>query len=98
MKSAHRYRITVEALDENGQPQPREPLTFEAANHDDVLAIVERMRKRSEFEGDEAPAFAIGLKLFSEVMLRHRDLPLFAGFAPHFREFMQTLKKGARAE
>ncbi len=92
----HRYRITVEHLaDARGNPSTHaEPLRFEAGNHDDILAIAERMRGRGEFPAETANALAVGLKLFSEVMLENRGHPLFADFAPHFRAFMQHLKKG----
>lgn len=91
----HRYQITVEHLaDAHGNPSTHpEPLRFEAGNHDDILAIAERMRGRGEFPPDTANALAVGLKLFSEVMLENRGHPLFADFAPHFRAFMQHLKK-----
>ncbi|MBK1715794.1 DUF3861 domain-containing protein [Rubrivivax gelatinosus] len=94
----HRYRITVEHLaDAEGRP-PADPgpLVFEAGNHDDIFAIVQRLRSRGELPPEAATAFAVGLKLFSEVMLEHRELPLFAGFAPHFRDFMRSLKGGAK--
>jgi hypothetical protein len=92
----HRYQITVEHLaDAHGNPSTHaEPLRFEAGNHDDILAIAERMRGRGEFPPDTANALAVGLKLFSEVMLENRGHPLFTEFAPHFRAFMQHLKKG----
>lgn len=91
----HRYRISVEHLaDAHGNPSTHAaPLIFEAGNHDDILAIAERMRGRGEFAPDTANALAVGLKLFSEVMLENRGHPLFAEFAPHFRAFMQHLKK-----
>lgn len=84
----HRYRIAVEPLDGGS------PLVFEASTHDDLLAIVERIRASGDFEGDRAPAFAVGLKLFSESLLAHKALPHFAALAPHFGEFMRALKGG----
>lgn len=94
----HRYRITVEPLfDADGQPATRPPLQFEVGNHDELLGIVERVRARGDLEPAAAVPLAIGLKLFSEVMLENRGHPLFAEFAPHFRAFMQTLKKGVPA-
>jgi len=95
----HRYRITVEHLsDVRGEPSTyAEPLRFEAGNHDDVFAVVERVRARGDLPPDSATAFAVGLKLFGEVMLENRGHPLFADFAPQFGEFMKTLKKGPAA-
>jgi hypothetical protein len=83
--------------DAHGNPSTHaEPLRFEAGNHDDILAIAGRMRSRGEFPPDTANALAVGLKLFSEVMLENRGHPLFVDFAPHFRAFMQHLKNGAQ--
>lgn len=91
----HLYRVTVEhlALPDGSPPPAAEALSFETGNHDDILAIVERMRQRGDLPEADATAFAVGLKLFSEVMLQHRGLPLFADFAPHFKAFMQQLKQ-----
>lgn len=74
----------------------RDPLQFEVGNHDDIFSIVERMQQRAEFDPQTMTAFAVGLKLFSEVMLEHRGNPLFEELAPHFTQFMKELKKGGR--
>lgn len=92
----HRYRVTVEHLalpDGSAPPTPR-TLSFEAGNHDDILAIVDRLRGRGDLPEADATSLAVGLKLFSEVMLQNRNHALFEEFAPHFKAFMQTLKKG----
>ncbi len=95
----HRYRVTLEHLaDAGGNPSQYErPLQFEVANHDDIFAIVERLRQRSDFTERDAMAFGVGLKLFSETMLENKDNPLFSSFKPHFMEFMKELKKGPSA-
>lgn len=54
----------------------------------------ERIKARGDFAEDAATAFALGLKLFSEVMLNHRGNELFKSLQPHFGEFMKGLKKG----
>lgn len=91
----HRYRITVEHLETPDGTAPQvNPLVFETLNHDELFSIVERMRDKGKFEGDEGVSFAIGLKLFSEVMLKHKNDPLFQPLQPHFGEFMKGLKKG----
>lgn len=91
----HRYQITVEHLaDANGNPSTyTAPLQFEAGNHDDIFAVVEKIRLRSDLPAESATAFAVGLKLFSEVMLENKHSPLFSEFMPHFGEFMKHLKK-----
>jgi hypothetical protein len=91
----HRFRITVEHLaDSQGTPSTSEPLQFEVGNHDDIFSIVERLRRRGDFSEEDSTAFGVGLKLFSEVMQENREHPLFSSFAPHFAEFMKSLKKG----
>jgi hypothetical protein len=91
--NSYRYRITVEALtDAKGQPVEGRSLVFEAANHDDILGIVERMRSRLPFDADTVASLGIGLKLFSEVGLVHRAHPLFARIRPAMREFVGELK------
>jgi uncharacterized protein DUF3861 len=91
----HQYRITLEHLaDPQGRPSNRPPLQFEVGNHDDIIAIVERLRGRSDIKPDEAAALGVGLKLFGEVMLANKDHALFSSLRPHFAKFMKDLKKG----
>lgn len=93
----HRYRITVEHLcDADGGPSGHPiPLQFETGNHDDIFAIVERLRQRGDFDANTAAAFGVGLKLFSEVMLENKSHPLFSEFRAHFSDFMKGLKRPA---
>ncbi|SEI83650.1 protein of unknown function [Sphingomonas sp. OV641] len=86
---AHHYRVTVEALDEQNTAGP---LVFETSNHDELFAIVERVRSKAIVPDDEAASFAIGLKLFTETVLRHRKHPLFAELQPAIGSFMKALK------
>jgi hypothetical protein len=73
-------------------------LSFEAANHDDILGIVERMRARLPFDGDTVASLGIGLKLFSEVALMQRDDPMFALIRPALGEFVRGLKQRSSAQ
>lgn len=93
--TAYRYRITVEPVDPTtGTAQlDTAPIVFESDSHDDWYSLIERARQRSDLGHGPATAFTVGLKLFAEVMLQHRQLPLFQTFQPHFRAFMQTLKR-----
>ena len=93
MKS-HLYKFTVEHLeDSKGCSTESDSLTFEARNHDDLFKIVEAMKGKQAIDEEDTAAFAIGLKLFSEVMLKNRNNELFRQFKPHFVSFMKELKK-----
>lgn len=95
-KRAHHYRLRLEHLAAASPEQPiHAPLTLDFDNHDDILQIVDRMEARQLFATPgQAAELAIGLKLFSEVMLKNREHPLFAEFQPAFSEFMKHLKGG----
>ena len=97
--NSYRYKITVEALTgAKGEPVEGRTLSFEAANHDDILGIVERMRARLPFDADTIASLGVGLKLFSEVTLMQRNDPMFAMIRPALSEFVRGLKQRSAAE
>jgi len=97
--NSHRYKITVEALTgAKGEPVEGRTLSFEAANHDDIFGIVERMRARLSFDEDTVASLGVGLKLFSEVALMQRNDPMFAMIQPALSEFVRGLKKRSATE
>ena len=90
---AHHYRIRVESLAQSdGIDGDLAALSFEVANHDNLFAIVNRINAAKAFDHDDATALAIGLKLFTGVMLQHRHDPLFADVQPAMRAFIGNLK------
>lgn len=94
----HRYRVTIEHVGtprEGAEIQPA--LSFETVNHDEIIGIVARIRASGQYAEDEAASLGIGLKLFSEVMLKRRDDPLFAAVQPAIRAFIGGLKERNRA-
>ncbi len=91
---SYRYRVHVAALTgAKGEPVEDRNLTFEVANHDDILGIAARLQTGLPFGADESAALAIGLKLFAEVALVNRADPLFAKIRPALSEFIGELKK-----
>jgi hypothetical protein len=94
-KRGNKYRLTLEQIELiNGEPGTHKLLQLEFMNHDELFSIIERIQKKNLFADDnQSVEFAIGLKLFSEVMLRHRKHPLFEELAPSFRTFMEKLKQ-----
>ena len=91
--NSYRYRVTVEKLsDARGEPVYGQSLSFYTANHDDILAIVEKIQARLPLDAGTAASLGVGLKLFSEVALIHRNNPMFANIRPALLEFIQQLK------
>lgn len=89
------YKITLErAANTQGElrGEPAERLEFTAENHDDLFNIVRRQRAKGIWDEDTAAQLAVGLKLFTEVSLHHRNDPLFAPLMPAMREFIGRLK------
>jgi hypothetical protein len=97
--NSYRYKITVEALTgAKGEPVEGRMLSFEAANHDDILGIVERMQARLSFDNDTVASLGVGLKLFSEVALTQRNDPMFAMIRPALGEFVRGMKQRSAEE
>lgn len=89
----HRYRISLEHLATPKQGEPTHAaISFETGNHDDLFTIVDKVRSKSQFDADTAASLALGLKLFTEVMLKNRGNPLFADISQPMRDFIQKLK------
>jgi len=91
---SHLYRSTVDHMeDPSGNAVEQSPLVFDARSHDDVFKIVDAMKGKMEFDEADTATFAVGLKLFGGVMMKHKDNELFAQFMPHLRDFMKGLKR-----
>jgi len=87
----YRYRVTLESLSANTEAQT---LQFETDNHDDIFAIVKRTQARGVLDDESAKAFAVGLKLFSEVILKNREKPPYSEMKPILGELMKIVKGG----
>jgi hypothetical protein len=93
-KKANKYKLKLELL-ELLRPDYKvyDPIELVFGNHDNIFEIIERMKKRNRFKKEQdSIEFAIGLKLFSEVMLKNKDNPLFEDFRPAFGSMMKKLK------
>ena len=90
----HHYRLTVESLAENVKSQlPESPsVQFLVRNHDDLLKIVEAIRSKKILDEDKSAALAIGLKLFSEIVIERRGDPLFKPLLEPIQCFTRQLK------
>ncbi|RUS67506.1 hypothetical protein CUZ56_01453 [Saezia sanguinis] len=97
MAKKYQFKITVEpVVSSEGRESTSQPLSFQVGNHDDILQIVQRMRQGTHFDENTATAFAVGLKLLTEVVLENKDDPLFAELKPAITAFMPKLKAGIK--
>ena len=85
----YRYRVTLEPLTPEANV---DGLQFEAECHDDVAAIARSLSEKLELDGDSVKAFAVGLKMFAEIVLRNRQTWPFSQIRPALSEFNKTLK------
>lgn len=93
-KKANRYKLKLELL-QLLRPDDTvyEPIEFEFGNHDNIFRIIDHMKARNRFKTEQdSVEFAIGLKLFGEVMLKNKDNPLFEDFRPAFGALMKKIK------
>lgn len=92
-KRNNKYRIHLEEIELKDGTPGEQTITFEFENHDNIFSILEMEGIQSKFASEaDFSEFVIGLKLFSEVMIKDRDNPLFEEFVPAFRQFMIRLK------
>lgn len=96
----HKYHVTVQHLeDAQGNPSTYdEKLEFNVGNHDDIFKIVSLLKQKELFDEDTTKAFAVGLKLFGEVMLENKNHELFKEFLPQFGQFMKQLKQHVKSQ
>ena len=95
-KKINKYKLRLDLL-ELIRPDDKvhTPIELEFGNHDNIFAIIEKMKERNRFKTEQdSVEFAIGLKLFSEVMLKNKENPLFEDFRPAFGNMMKKLKSG----
>ena len=92
----YRYRIVVERL--SPEPSTSKPLQFEIENHDDIIAIADRMNGRFDLDEDSAKSMAIGMKLFSEIILKNRTREPFLTIRPAIAEFIKAVKAARPTE
>jgi len=92
-KKNNKYKIRLEEIELKSEELEDKTIDFEFENHDDIFHIIKLIQAKRMFQSDnEDIEFAVGLKLFSEVMLKNRKNEVFQEFLPHFSDFMKVLK------
>lgn len=88
------YKITLEHTFSPKEENLHSPISVEFDNHDEIFSIISRLQEKDHFEdAGQSAQFAIGLKMFSEIMLKNKDNELFSEFLPEFKNFMAKLKE-----
>jgi len=92
-KKNNKYSINLKELALKDESVAEKNLEFEFENHDNIFNIIDILKAKNLFDNNnESVEFTVGLKLFSEVMLKNRKHELFEDFFPHFSDFMKKLK------
>ncbi len=68
-------------------------MTFDIEDREDMFAIIDKMKQSSGLDDTSATRLGVSLRLLGPLMMQERKHPLFADFMPHFKTFMQNLKK-----
>jgi hypothetical protein len=93
-KRTNRYQIKLAQLSSSKENAILNPeITIEIENHDEIFQIIELVKAKKLFEEDaKAVEFALGLKMFSEVLITNPDIAFFKSFMPAFGSFMKEMK------
>lgn len=84
--SKYQYKFTIEQLNSE------KSLNFQTSSHEDIFKIVQMMNEKMDLDESQSTSLAVGLKLFSGVLLKHKDSEPFKQLMPHFKEFMKMIK------
>lgn len=92
-KRNNTYQLNLKELKLKDGSEGTKNLNLEFDNHDDLFNIFEVIKSKKIFDDENtATEFALGLKLFTEVMLKNKQHPLFEELRPAIMEFMKKLK------
>ena len=92
-KRNNTYQLDLKELKLKDGSEGTKKLTLQFDNHDDIFNIIEVIKSKKIFDDENTSTeFALGLKLFTEVMLKNKQHPLFEELRPAIMEFMKKLK------
>ena len=73
-------------------------MRFEIEGRENMFAIVDKIMQDSVSDEQSATRLGVSIRLLGPLMMQDRKHPLFIDFMPHFRNFMQNLKKTLKGE
>jgi hypothetical protein len=90
----HTYHLSLTHVsDHQNNPVGERVCDFDFKNHDDLTHIIKRARQNNIVQTNEIDEFCLGLKLLTEVAMKHRNEPAFAEFWPHLGTFIRSIKE-----
>ena len=91
------YRITIEEVSVK-EDRELQTMQFEIEDRENMFAIVEKIKQDSGLDEQSAARLGVSIRLLGPLMMQDRKHPLFVDFMPHFRDFMQNLKKTLKGQ
>ncbi|MEZ8025367.1 DUF3861 domain-containing protein [Vibrio sp. 10N.222.52.C3] len=91
------YRITIEEVSVK-EDRELQTMQFEIEDRENMFAVVEKIKQDSGLDEQSAARLGVGIRLLGPLMMQDRKHPLFVNFMPHFRDFMQNLKKTLKGQ
>ncbi|MCU7616593.1 DUF3861 domain-containing protein [Chryseobacterium sp. PBS4-4] len=92
-KRSNKYQLQLNEMSLKDGSSADKKLTFEFENHDDLFKIIDLIKSKKIFEDEQtANEFSLGLKLFTEVLIKNGKHPLFEELNPAISDFMKKLK------
>lgn len=92
-KRENSYKLNLQEVRLKDGTSTNQSLEFEFTNHDDLFKVMEFVKEKNLFfEKNQSMEFILGLKLFTEVMLKNKEHPLFEELKPAIMQFMKKLK------
>ncbi|CDU03773.1 conserved hypothetical protein [Vibrio coralliirubri] len=91
------YRITIEEVSVK-EDRELQTMQFEIEDRENMFAIVEKIKQDSGLDEQSATRLGVSIRLLGPLMMQDRKYPLFVNFMPHFRDFMQNLKKTLKGQ
>ncbi len=91
------YRVIIEEVNTKAD-RDLQTLQFEIEDREDIFSIIEKMKQSSGLDEQAATRLGVSIRLLGPLMMHNRKHPLFADFMPHFKNFMQNLKKTVKGQ
>ena len=97
-KKGNHYKLILEQTELLDKDTPLQaPIVLDFMNHDEIFKIIEMIKSKNPFENENQSAeFAIGLKLFLEVVMKNKNNPIFEDLLPAIKAFMPKLKENLK--